>query len=385
VNGCYSTSNIEGSECRIGGLIGDNGGSIDNSYSTGTVVGIGFYVGGLIGENYGSANNCFSSSNVNGNDRIGGLIGANRDYKIVNNCYSTGIVSGTAYVGGLIGENYGFVKNCHSTGSAHGTNNLIGGLIGSNGENSAVQNCYSTADVEGNGGVGGLIGRHQGTINTQLRRSYSTGDVNGNVNVGGLLGTNDHGSVSNCYSMCKVDGNNSTGGLIGENYYGTTSNCHSAGPVSGVTNTGGLIGKRTYSTVSNCFWDTQTTEQANGVGISVGSSDGIYGRTTTQMKQQETFTASPYLWDFIGEQANGKNDYWRMCIDGVDYPRLTFEYIQSGDFACPDGVNYDDVSLLCSDWLLTYSRELYGADANGDMTVSFLDFAILAANWLSGE
>jgi hypothetical protein len=73
-----------------------------------------------------------------------------------------------------------------------------------------------------------------------------------------------------------------------------------------------------------------------------------------------------------------------MCVDGVDYPRLTWEYVQGGDFACPDGVNGGDLEVLCEDWLSTYSQALYGADANGDNQVTFGDFAILAEHRLSG-
>jgi hypothetical protein len=41
------------------------------------------------------------------------------------------------------------------------------------------------------------------------------------------------------------------------------------------------------------------------------------------MKTLSTFTSAG--WDFVGETANGTNDYWRMCVDGVDYPRLAWE------------------------------------------------------------
>jgi hypothetical protein len=35
---------------------------------------------------------------------------------------------------------------------------------------------------------------------------------------------------------------------------------------------------------------------------------------------------------------------------------------------------------LCDDWLMTYWRPMYGADADGDSSVSFADFAIFAQN-----
>jgi hypothetical protein len=73
-----------------------------------------------------------------------------------------------------------------------------------------------------------------------------------------------------------------------------------------------------------------------------------------------------------------------MCEDGVDYPRLSWEFVRGGDFSCPDGVAMDDVVRLSQDWLSTYSQAFYGADANGDSGVTFADFAILAAKWLEG-
>ncbi len=383
VSNCHSISTVEGDDLDVGGLIGSNSGPVNNSYSTGTVSGD-YDVGGLIGSNDGPVSDCCSCSNTSGYSVVGGLIGNNGYYVKVSKCHSAGTVSGTGFVGGLIGDNYyGIVSNCYSTGSALGTNDWVGGLIGHN-DHGIIWDCYSTAYVEGNRYIGGLIGEHQGTVNSQVLRSFSTGTVSGNTYVGGLLGRNNDALISNCYSVSNVDGNDYVGGLIGENYYATAENCYSSGSVSGADDIGGLIGKNTYSTVLACFWDTQTSGQTNGVGDGSTSSSGVYGRTTAQMQQQATFTASPYLWDFLGEPTNGANDYWRMCADGVDYPRLTFEYIQHGDFACPDGVNYDDFSLLIDDWLLTYLRELYGADADGDETVSFPDFAIFAGNWLEG-
>ncbi len=44
------------------------------------------------------------------------------------------------------------------------------------------------------------------------------------------------------------------------------------------------------------------------------------------MKTQATFT--DYTWDFLGEDTNGENEIWRMCVDGVEYPRLSWGVFQ---------------------------------------------------------
>jgi hypothetical protein len=150
--------------------------------------------------------------------------------------------------------------------------------------------------------------------------------------------------------------------------------CYSAGRVTGVNGIGGLIGVASNSLVQNSFWNMQISRQE--------SSAGGTGLTTAQMKVKSNFTAA--AWDFLGETTNGTDDFWRMCVDGVNYPKLTWSFVESGDFACPDGVKLDDFARLSQDWMKTYSLSLYGADADGDKTVDVNDLAILAANWLKG-
>jgi len=65
----------------------------------------GVNVGGLVGENNGSIRGCYTTGLVSGDGNVGGLLGEHRDGS-VNQCYSTGTVSGTgefwANVGGLV-------------------------------------------------------------------------------------------------------------------------------------------------------------------------------------------------------------------------------------------------------------------------------------------
>ena len=206
-----------------------------------------------------------------------------------------------------------------------------------------------------------------------ITNCYSTGSVTGSGDyVGGLVGTIDRGTISNCYSTGSVSGTCMVGGLVGLSDDGTIVNCYSTGEVYGEESVGGLAGGHGWGAgITHCFWDVNSSRWTTSAGGTP--------KTTIEMKTRSTFTSAG--WDFIGETANGTEDIWRMCVDEVDYPRLTWEYVQGGDFACPDGVNG---GVLCEDWLSTYSQALYGADANGDKHVTFADFAILAEHWLSG-
>ncbi len=210
------------------------------------------------------------------------------------------------------------VENVDITGLAH-----VGGLIGRN-RGGSVSDSYSTGSVSGSGGgeVGGLIGRNFDS-SASVSDSYSHADVSSSTdgNVGGLVGLND-GSVSSCYSTGSVSGGVSVGGLVGYNNGGSVSDSYSTGSVSGDSDVGGLIGGN-YGSCSDSFWDTNTSGMT--------SSAGGTGKTTSEMKDVDTFTntsttglSSP--WDFV----NNPNDdtanetIWYMGR-GDDYPRLMWE------------------------------------------------------------
>ena len=165
--------NITGGESdNVGGLVGDNEGTVSNSYSTGNVTGD-YRVGGLAGDNYGTVSNSYSTGNVTGGDNnVGGLVGVNSN-GTVSNSYSTGNVTGNKWVGGLVGENYGTVSNSYSTGNVTG-NERVGGLVGKNNEGT-VSNSYSTGNVTGESDrVGGLVGYNFGDVSNSYWNSDST-------------------------------------------------------------------------------------------------------------------------------------------------------------------------------------------------------------------
>ena len=172
----------------VGGVVGDNGGTVKNCYNTGTVTGTGTddYVGGVVGYNYGSVTNCYNTGSVSGPDsgtgnRVGGVVGYN--ISSVTNCYNTGNISGGNQVGGVVGWNSGSVKNCYNTGTVtgpdSGNSNQVGGVVGYN-FSGTVENCYNIGKVSGSEYVGGVVGYNISsvtncyflqteTVNTQLQ------------------------------------------------------------------------------------------------------------------------------------------------------------------------------------------------------------------------
>ena len=121
---------------QIGGLVGGNQGTVNNSYSTGSLTGINA-VGGLVGGNQGTVNDSYSTANVSGGGTFGGLVGGNEG--IVSNSYSTGSVSSSVTAGGLVGAG-GTVHNSFWDTETSGQATSAGGT----GKTTAEMNSIAT-------------------------------------------------------------------------------------------------------------------------------------------------------------------------------------------------------------------------------------------------
>ncbi len=171
------------------------------------------YVGGLVGANYGSINNSSTSGSVTGaGGGVGGLVGINFNGGAISNSYATGNVTGSVgganySTGGLAGANFGSVSNSYATGLVLGSS-YVGGLVGFNG--GSINTSYATGGNRGTIGIGGLVGDNNGTISN----SYSTGAVSGNSNLGGLVGGFNDGMVnSSFWDMSSSHLSTSAGGI----------------------------------------------------------------------------------------------------------------------------------------------------------------------------
>jgi hypothetical protein len=360
---------------NVGGLVGYlNSGRITRCSVMGLIQATGTFVGALVGVNYeGEISNCQTHGFVQGLGGVGGLTGENNNWLgRIENCQSYSDVKGLAYsVGGVAGRNVGTITACCATGSVSG-DGYVGGLVGDNLHGTIIRS-YATGTVTGKSNVGGVAGYHGKTI----QQCFASGTVIGTSYAGGLIGYNESGQASNSYSFSNVSGNLGIGGLVGYAYGLKMSNCYSTGHVSGSGNIGGVVGYLNTGGSQNCFWDIQTSGQskAHGENFPIGAT----GKTTTQMKILSTFSSAG--WDFVGESANGTADTWRMCVNNVDYPRLSWEFSQGGDFDCPNGVDLNDLLYLSARWLGTTPAKVGAADSTSDGKVDLSDFAILSENW----
>ena len=311
---------------NCGGLVGENGGIIDNCSSSAIVYNTYHNIGGsLVGENGASGYvvNSHASGRVTGgwDSRNGGLVGLNEG--IISSCYAEGEVIQNkteyrdSYNGGLVGDNWGgTILDSYATGmiSSGGFRSSNGGLAGRNIGNcigwhilspncsAVIQNCYSTATVTCNGVNGfngGLVGHNQSNI----ANSYASGTVTGLGGFnGGLAGWNEF-NIVNCYSLSTVvgtGGKNYNGGLVGLQYEaGKVSNCYFGGEITDDdTNSysGGIAGlKEANSAIKYTYYLNNTGLQSIGAidynnAYQGGDSPTMFEGKSLGLMQSQTFT-----------------------------------------------------------------------------------------------
>jgi len=161
--------------------------------------------------------------------------------------------------------------------------------------------------------IGGLVGWGRVTLDNCFVEGGNINGVDGK-RVGGLIGLAYSSIITNCYTQTTVRDpgwNPCIAGLIGYNY-GTgsyISNNYAATVVVheinyNAPNEAGLIGCADTIAGGDNFWDLDVSGQTAARYVALGKS-------TTQMKQQSTFTNAG--WDFT--------NVWRID-EGSDYPRL---------------------------------------------------------------
>ena len=326
VTNCYNTGSVTGKD-YVGGVVGYSllDSTFTNCYNTGSVTGKD-YVGGVVGCSDSTFTNCYNTGIVNGNDNVGGVVGYNADDGgTVTNCYNTGSITGKEHVGGVVGDAYKTdVTNCYNTGSITGKED-VGGVVG-DGSNSTFTDCYNTGSVTGEKHVGGVVGwgsnvtdcYNEGIVSgneyvggvvgrgSNVTDCYNTGNVKGIDDVGGVIGSG--AAVTNCYNTGSVTGGRvisyDVGGVVGENN-GTVANCYNTGSITGKYWVGGVVGYNAYgtSTVTNCY----NTGSVTGSDESVGGVTGHNRGTVTNCYNTGSITGKYWVGGVVGE-SYGVND-----------------------------------------------------------------------------
>ena len=248
----------DGNATAIGGVVGKNEGEVNLANSLGVTNGEGVdNVGGIAGDNSGTMYSLYNESVVTGKGSVGGVAGTNSG-EIENAVNTTGITAKGDYAGGLAGVNSGTIDSGRNTGTINGKD-YVGGMVGKNeekadGTGGILKNLSNavTAAIFGGTNVGGIAGTNSGTI-TSDNNLVNEGTVYGNQYVGGIAGVNEQdGVIENVTSETLVlktsrdDDAKYFGGIAGQNA-GTITDATNESNVEadGAIFVGGIAGKNT--------------------------------------------------------------------------------------------------------------------------------------------
>jgi len=254
-----------------------------------TTEGNGFFgevEGGII-QNVGLTN-----IDIEGSNRVGGLVAVCSNNKITNS-YTTGKIvcvdagtNGYSF-GGLVGKAFSTtINSCKSKVNLIGsgvTNQRVGGLVGSASSGSEITESYCIGNVETVGGLsGGFVGELSGS---SIKQSYSFGTVlkasgSSDINYGGFVGgVKDASVIEHCYSVGMVDNSFSDKGFVGLVLSGAPS-------------------------FTNNFFDKGTSEQSSSIGAE--------GKLSEEMMNSNTFVSANWdtttVWKFRGSYPNLKRN-----------------------------------------------------------------------------
>ena len=229
VNASYQESKLVGGYSWIGGFVGYNNGTINNSTVSNTLMNVnanGIYIGGFVGENAlnatidGSSNNNGNANNaltINAHHWIGGFVGYNKGQISDATVQDTSII-GKYYIGGFAGYNTGTI-----------TSSIISDMQTNSGSVTA-QGDTSTAEFTWNAYAGGFVGYNDGTVSNsrlnylasvigrQAGSSSATEHMGYLKYIGGFAGFNN-GVLNTVYSAVAGDikGYEYVGGIAGQN------------------------------------------------------------------------------------------------------------------------------------------------------------------------
>ncbi|MBO5064491.1 MAG: leucine-rich repeat protein [Clostridia bacterium] len=238
--------------------------------------GYSFYYSGIFnGQNHTVSGLYFNDSSASA---IGFFSNVNKAGTVQNVGVIDSYFNGNGTIGGVVGRNHGTLENCYSDTTVSGDHQSIGGVVGANDNGGTVRNCHSVGNVKTTASyVGGVVGYNK--TDCTVENCSNTGTVNNDgFYAGGVAGYN-YGIVQNCCNTGSVSlTKRYAGGVVGRNY-GTVKNCYNTGSVS-VTGeyVGGVVG-RNYETVTDCYYLSGCATDGNNV-TQFGIGNATVGETT---------------------------------------------------------------------------------------------------------
>ncbi|MFN8908249.1 MAG: GLUG motif-containing protein [Betaproteobacteria bacterium] len=345
----------------VGGVTGENAGTLSNISSSGSVTGLGEYTGGLVGWNAsGTVVNSTASGSVTSVKNTGGLVGYNTSNGVVANSFydvdavaingDTGVVSigglysgqftdwinngktlnATTYFGAPVGGYY-IIDSVDDLKNLLGFATAGGGLkfrLGNDLDLAGLSHFFvpqlAVDELNGDGYVIrnltilrpddsaiGFIGRIiSGTVKNI---GVENVNVSGYQYAGGLAGING-GTISDSYATGSVFGGPGVGGLVGwQRAVGVITKARAAVSVAGNTFVGGLVGDN-EGTLTNTYATGGVTGTAN-VGGLLGRNS--FGGTVSNSYSTGTVLGSTSTGGLVGTNWGLEAySFWDMGTSG---------------------------------------------------------------------
>jgi len=344
---------------QVGGLVGDNYGTVSNSYAAGIVTGEEWDAGGLVGANSGTVSDSYSTGSVTGNEYVGGLVG--RNWRDVSNSYynyDEALINGenVITIGALFNEDFEewlandkFLDVSERLSQedgyyvvddvadfkellAFGQHDSLKFRLKNDLDLATEPNFYVpylAGEFDGNGhkisnlsfnfgfvSSVGLFGYLDsgGTVHEVTAESVN---ITAGRDVGGLVGFS-MGTVGNASSIGSVAGKYSVGGLVGYLWEGNVNNSDSTCTVTGsMQYIGGLVGHIWEGNVSNCY-STGSVTGFEYVGGLVGYD---YYTIVSNSYSTSTVTGDSHVGGLVGDNYIGStvsNSYFAGIVTGND-------------------------------------------------------------------
>ena len=145
---------ITNDDIYVGGICGENDGTIENCRVSGTIHTSSRLLGGITGQNDGTIRNCWVSADISSsymggskNGKVGGIAGENSG-TIEYCCMSGNVSNDDADVGGLVGYNNGDVYHCTFYGTRSSAHSQDSEYIGDQSENAGgLYNSFTDSEM----------------------------------------------------------------------------------------------------------------------------------------------------------------------------------------------------------------------------------------------
>ncbi len=355
------TGKFDGLDYNIFNLNIDRTGESDVDRTGGSNVGL----FGVVGNGAVIRNVTLVGGSITGGSNVGALAGQVSGGAQISNIMNSASVTGSSNVGGIIGSAAStdqgklIFKNLVNTGTISGTENNIGGLIGSLSGGTLSGTSYNLGGVTGNGyNVGGLVGTASGaTLGDGTNLIYNRLNVSGKYNVGGIVGSMEKTTVQNAENS----GNVTAAGRTTETYkYHSakrkqnskdsikeeTVNIANAGGIAGTASGGSKISNVQNS--GDVSSGTDTKQDSGYTFYTAGNVGGIVGRAEDTNITDATNTEN----DVRGaHNVGGIAGYFGSSSNTVGRYTITRGVNNGGDILATGAVNDSTKTSTTSDEL----------------------------------